>query len=176
MKQTCEKLKKTFLSLLEQQKTEDITSIKIKDLIAAAGIARSTFYANYENLDSLIEDMIDDFLQNVEEKVHSSLSSRPLCLCPFSHAIVENQNFLSLLYHSKYQAYLLQNIRRSLAHLVSYQFQTKKLSLDNLYQQSSFLSHAYVSYIAEGLEKQNPTQIQQGALLLHANIESINQP
>ena len=140
MKQTCEKLKKTFLSLLEQQKTEDITSIKIKDLIAAAGIARSTFYANYENLDSLIEDMIDDFLQNVEEKVHSSLSSRPLCLCPFSHAIVENQNFLSLLYHSKYQAYLLQNIRRSLAHLVSYQFQTKKLSLDNLYQQSSFLS------------------------------------
>ena len=37
-------------------------------------------------------------------------------------------------------------------------------------------SERQVRYIAEGLEKQNPTQIQRGALLLHANIESINQP
>lgn len=56
-KETCKKIKDSFLALCAQEPTQ---KIKVKEIMEQAGLSKSTFYLNYENTGSMLTELIDD--------------------------------------------------------------------------------------------------------------------
>ena len=65
-------IKRVFLELLEQRPFHQIT---VKDIVAACGINRNSFYYHYADLPALVEEIIDEEIGRFvrEEKTFSSL-------------------------------------------------------------------------------------------------------
>lgn len=68
-KESKEKIKKTFIELLQ---TKEINEINITELVKKAGINRSTFYVNYIDIydlaDKINEEMFTDLLELYKEE------------------------------------------------------------------------------------------------------------
>lgn len=52
--------------LLEFMKTQDIHTIKVKHLADSLGISRSTFYLYYDSVFSVLQDLEDDFFEQLQ--------------------------------------------------------------------------------------------------------------
>ena len=65
-------IKRVLLELLEQRPFHQIT---VKDIVAACGINRNSFYYHYADLPALVEEIIDEEIGRFvrEEKTFSSL-------------------------------------------------------------------------------------------------------
>lgn len=61
-KDTCRKIQNSFLELCAEQPAQ---KLKVKDIMEHAGLSKSTFYLNYENLSSLLSEIIDDLTSRV---------------------------------------------------------------------------------------------------------------
>ncbi len=63
-KETCRKIKDSFLALCAQDPTQ---KIKVKEIMEQAGLSKSTFYLNYENTGSMMTELIDDVTVQVAD-------------------------------------------------------------------------------------------------------------
>ena len=63
-KETCKKIKDSFLALCAQDPTQ---KIKVKEIMEQAGLSKSTFYLNYENTGSMMTELIDDVTVEVAD-------------------------------------------------------------------------------------------------------------
>jgi len=63
---TCERTKRAFMELAGEKK---IDKISVKELTARAGINRSTFYAHYEDIYDLKEQVLEGFRAFMQEQV-----------------------------------------------------------------------------------------------------------
>ncbi|MDD6568516.1 MAG: TetR-like C-terminal domain-containing protein [Eubacterium sp.] len=75
-------------SLLNIMKRKNLNKITVKELCQNAHINRATFYSHYENINSLIEEIRNEFSSNVLENVNSftnqdSLKGFFVTLCNF---------------------------------------------------------------------------------------------
>ena len=61
-------IEKAFVSLIKET---EINKISITDLCATAGIDRSTFYANYEDVSALANEMTAKIEKQLEEQPHT---------------------------------------------------------------------------------------------------------
>lgn len=61
-KETCKKIKDSFLALCAADPTQ---KIKVKEIMEQAGLSKSTFYLNYENISSMLTELIDDIAVEV---------------------------------------------------------------------------------------------------------------
>ena len=66
IQKTLREIRKAFLSLAAEKPLERIT---VKELCDRALINKATFYAHYENMDSLIEQMEDEFVQELTRDI-----------------------------------------------------------------------------------------------------------
>lgn len=91
-KESCEKIEKTFVVLLQ---TKDIKEISVSDICKIAKINRSTFYANYIDIYDLVDKVririINDFMEVYKEEFNSKTHSYNF-LKLFNH-IKDNQLF-----------------------------------------------------------------------------------
>ncbi len=62
-KEIKQKMFRAYLALSK----ESNAPIQVRKITEAAGIARSTFYSHYDNIDQLVVDMENDFLYGIEE-------------------------------------------------------------------------------------------------------------
>lgn len=74
-------IKETFLELLNQRPLNDIT---VKDIVEACGINRNSFYYHFEDLPSLVDEMIGEQVNHLIQK-HPTVSSVEEC----ADAIIE---------------------------------------------------------------------------------------
>lgn len=70
-------IKETFLELLEERPLADIT---VKDIVEKCGINRNSFYYHFEDLPSLLEEILKDEADRIINE-HASVSSLEDCLC-----------------------------------------------------------------------------------------------
>ena len=61
-----EKIIRAFLSLLDQKNLEEI---KILDITSVADVSKTTFYSNFENLDSLLESVVESLLCELDNQL-----------------------------------------------------------------------------------------------------------
>ncbi len=62
VRRTKETFKKTLLSLMEEKKFHDIT---ISELVKSANYNRGTFYAHYEKLEDLLDEVIEEMFEKM---------------------------------------------------------------------------------------------------------------
>ena len=67
----------TFLKLLDDRPLNQIT---VKDIVEACGINRNSFYYHFEDLPSLMEEILKDEADRIINE-HASVSSLEDCLC-----------------------------------------------------------------------------------------------
>ena len=67
----------TFLKLLDDRPLNQIT---VKDIVEARGINRNSFYYHFEDLPSLLEEILKDEADRIINE-HASVSSLEDCLC-----------------------------------------------------------------------------------------------
>lgn len=67
----------TFLKLLDDRPLNQIT---VKDIVEACGINRNSFYYHFEDLPSLLEEILKDEADRIINE-HASVSSLEDCLC-----------------------------------------------------------------------------------------------
>lgn len=67
----------TFLKLLDDRPLNQIT---VKDIVEACGINRNSFYYHFEDLPSLLEEILKDEAARIINE-HASVSSLEDCLC-----------------------------------------------------------------------------------------------
>ena len=61
-KELCREIQQSYLSLCEENPQG---KIKVKDIMERAGHAKSTFYLNYENVESLRDELIHDLIDEI---------------------------------------------------------------------------------------------------------------
>lgn len=93
---TKEKIKRTFLKLLEEQKLGNITVI---DITRACGVNRNTFYYYFRNIPALIDEIMTDYIEKVIAK-HPAPDSFGECLQAITLFIKQNRTIFIHIYRS----------------------------------------------------------------------------
>lgn len=166
-----EKIIRAFLSLLDQKKLEEI---KILDITSVADVSKTTFYSNFENLDSLLESVVesllcelDNQLQKKEEQGDSSEGFYRL----ISNYMLEHQRFFQMICQSRYRSDCFSMIHSYMLGIISHHFRFLNHHPKNFPTQISFFAHGYVSYLLEGLEKGEIQQVRDAGVFLQHAVE-----
>lgn len=98
-------------TLLEMMETEDFDKIVIGSLVKNAGIARASFYRNYDSKETIIEEYLRSLLVTWKKDFEASKEENPAMLFGslFEH-IKENQDFYLLLHRHRLSHLLLNYI------------------------------------------------------------------
>ncbi len=80
-----DKIEKVFVELLE---TKEISEIRVSEIVELAGLNRSTFYANYDDIYTLADSIRDKLEKDVEKLYENEIQ----------HAYNSN-NYLKLFHH-----------------------------------------------------------------------------
>ena len=93
-------------SVKEMLKQNPMRAINIKSISAASHISRTSFYANFENMDDLIYELHDDFISGIGDIYKKDL--RAAChpvsqstLMAVSEYIHSNQSLIQFLLHQE---------------------------------------------------------------------------
>lgn len=89
-------IKEAFLTLLNQRPFNDIT---VKDIVEKCGINRNSFYYHYEDLPSLVDEIIGEQVQNLIQK-HPTVSSVEECADAVIELVMENRRAIYHIYNS----------------------------------------------------------------------------
>ncbi|MCI8514300.1 MAG: TetR/AcrR family transcriptional regulator [Lachnospiraceae bacterium] len=116
-KKSREMLKKAFLTLLEEKPYDQIT---ITDVAKQSQLNRKTFYSNYEEMDDLLKDCLNDFLIEmlkpfflVNPTLPSPKTSADIpygfleCVRDYTYFILANQDFLRLILKRRLDGFVL---------------------------------------------------------------------
>ena len=100
-----DKIHLTYLSLVTSQ---DASTINVRKLAEAAGIARSTFYIYFDNIEQLVIDIENEFLYQFE-KIYKQHIRCPLTAPEHFEVIQKMICFLKENYHTNFYSirYLL---------------------------------------------------------------------
>lgn len=89
-------IKETFLKLLNQRPLNQIT---VKDIVEDCGINRNSFYYHFEDLPSLVEEIVGEQVQNLIRK-HPTVSSVEECADAVIELVMENRRAVYHIYNS----------------------------------------------------------------------------
>lgn len=89
-------IKETFLTLLNQRPLNEIT---VKDIVEVCGINRNSFYYHFEDLPSLVDEIIGEQVQALIQK-HPTISSVEECADAVIELVMENRRAIYHIYNS----------------------------------------------------------------------------
>ena len=89
-------IKETFLTLLDER---PLTRITVKDIVQTCGINRNSFYYHYEDLPSLLEEIISDRVQELIQ-THPTIDSLEDCFDAALEFVLENRRAVLHIYNS----------------------------------------------------------------------------
>lgn len=84
------------MELLNQRPLNDIT---VKDIVEACGINRNSFYYHFEDLPSLVDEMIGEQVDHLIQK-HPTVSSVEECADAIIELVMENRQAIYHIYNS----------------------------------------------------------------------------
>lgn len=84
---TSKEIKRMFLRLLEDRPYSEIT---VKELIAECGISRSTFYYHFQDIPSMMEEIVQDEINEMLRK-YPTVNSLDRCLDALTEMILSNR-------------------------------------------------------------------------------------
>ena len=89
-------IKETFLKLLNQRPLNQIT---VKNIVEDCGINRNSFYYHFEDLPSLVEEIVGEQVRNLVQK-HPTVSSVEECADAVIELVMENRRAIYHIYNS----------------------------------------------------------------------------
>ena len=89
-------IKETFLKLLNQRPLNQIT---VKNIVEDCGINRNSFYYHFEDLPSLVEEIVGEQVRNLVQK-HPTVSSVEECADAVIELVMENRRAIYHISHS----------------------------------------------------------------------------
>lgn len=89
-------IKETFLTLLNQRPLNEIT---VKDIVEGCGINRNSFYYHFEDLPSLVDEIIGEQVNNLIQK-HPTVSSVEECADAVIELVTDNRRAIYHIYNS----------------------------------------------------------------------------
>ena len=84
---TSKEIKRTFLRLLEERSYSEIT---VKELIDECGISRSTFYYHFQDIPSLMEEIVQDGMNEILRK-YPTVDSLDRCLDALTEMVLSRR-------------------------------------------------------------------------------------
>ncbi len=131
MKQN-ESKQKIFQAYLTLAKEPD-TPINVRKITQLAGIARSTFYSHYDNIDQLVVDLENDFLYEMEE-IFTQHPVRQLeaTLSLLAGVLQARYDTLQVLLTSKEGNVFLHKLNHTLKTLFAHFLTTQKIAFSNI--------------------------------------------
>ena len=104
-------IKASFLKLLNERPLNQIT---IKDIVEDCGINRNSFYYHFQDIPTLLEEIVKEDADRILEE-HASTSSVEECMEVAVRFALENKRAVMHIYHSAnramYEKYLIQTCR-----------------------------------------------------------------
>ena len=91
--------------------TEKINQVSIKKLTLTSNVARSTFYAYYDNIDNLLEEIEDTFIENLntlDQSITDSATNNFTYFYEVLSYVEKNSNLLSALLIKDYDYRLVE--------------------------------------------------------------------
>ena len=85
-------------SVKEMLKQNPMRAINIKSISAASHISRTSFYANFENMDDLIYELHDDFISGIGDIYKKDLRATLMAVSEYIHS---NQSLIQFLLHQE---------------------------------------------------------------------------
>lgn len=92
---TC--LRAALIQLLDSREMEDIT---VSELTRKAGVSRTAFYSNYQTVNDILSDIIDEKLNKINNSVWEAINNKEDMFPPIIQEIKENQDLYSLVMKS----------------------------------------------------------------------------
>ena len=142
-----------FTSLLAEKKYNNIT---VQDIIDAADVGRTTFYAHFETKDELLKSLCEELFGHIVS--NALVSSDAHCICPdtaaplsvFCHLLKhlqENSNNILGLLSCENNEIFLRYFRESLTELVSSLPEVRKRSSGSDIPQDFLINHITGSFV-----------------------------
>ncbi len=107
---TCKVIKESFLDLLSTKEYIDIT---VSDICRKAEINRGTFYLHYDNVRSVLNELCDDALDNLNSVLVQVGCVPPEgdgCSYPLCRFIRDNKQYQSLFFSDSLRSFLIDRI------------------------------------------------------------------
>ena len=125
-------IKASFLKLLNDRPLNQIT---VKDIVEDCGINRNSFYYHFEDLPSLVEEIVGELVQTLIQK-HPTISSVEECFDTVVELVVENKRAIYHIYHSLsrevFERYLMDACQYIVSTYLKAEFQDKPIQPENL--------------------------------------------
>ena len=112
---TARAIRETFIGLLDEK---PLASITVKDIVTKCGINRNTFYYHYDNIPSLLEDIVERDAEKImtSRRNHNSLAD---CLEDAIGFAMEHRNAVRNIYSSVSRSVFEQSLWRVCEYVVS---------------------------------------------------------
>lgn len=108
-------IKETFLKLLNQRPLNQIT---VKNIVEDCGINRNSFYYHFEDLPSLVEEIVGEQVRNLVQK-HPTVSSVEECADAVIELVMENRRAVYHIYNSVSRDVFERHLMDGCGHIVS---------------------------------------------------------
>jgi AcrR family transcriptional regulator len=164
IRRTRDALGDALLSLLEEVPFE---SIKVEDVLARAGVARSTFYAHYANKDDLLLSDVDDFFERASsllERTHEASERVAPVRELFAH-VADERRFVEALLASRHGPELLRLGREHFARAIARRLAARGVGDEAALGQA--LAGALFALLLGWLEKAAPSSPEEIDAIFH---------
>lgn len=111
-------IKKSFLKLLNERPLNQIT---VKDIVEDCGINRNSFYYHFQDLPSLVEEIVTAQADRIIQQ-YASIDSMENCLNAAVQFALENRRAVYHIYHSANRDLYEQHLWRVCEHVVTVYF------------------------------------------------------
>lgn len=115
-----------FLELLDEKPFNKIT---VRDITERCDVNRNTFYYHFQDIPSLLEEILISKIDLLIEK-HCEIGSLEECIAVTFHYLQENKKAIMHIYHSLSREVFLKHLDRLLLYLVKEYIDNLSLSLD----------------------------------------------
>lgn len=165
----------TFLKLLDDRPLNQIT---VKDIVEACGINRNSFYYHFEDLPSLLEEILKDEADRIINE-HASVSSLEDCLCVAIDFALKHKRAVMHTYGATNRALYEQYLDRVSQYVVSEYVNMKFKEIPADPADKELLIHFFkciliggaLDWIADGMRYDIRQHVRRLCLLFDGNVE-----
>ncbi len=165
----------TFLKLLDDRPLNQIT---VKDIVEACGINRNSFYYHFEDLPSLLEEILKDEADRIINE-HASVSSLEDCLCVAIDFALKHKRAVMHTYGATNRALYEQYLDRVSQYVVSEYVNMKFKEIPADPADKELLIHFFkciliggaLDWIADGMRYDIRQHVKRLCLLFDGNVE-----
>lgn len=90
-------LRTALIQLLENK---EITDISVSELARKAGVSRTAFYSNYQTVDDVLTELIDDSLSEMNNSLWEAINKKEDIFLPIIQKIKDNRDLFTLVQKS----------------------------------------------------------------------------